>query len=39
VDWVAPDTLPGATIANAFVLSSDVEVSHELRRLVTRRQS
>jgi len=35
LDWVPPDLVPGAPIANVFVLSSDVEVTHELRRLVT----
>jgi hypothetical protein len=35
VDWVPADLVPGATIANVFVIASDVEVTHELRRLVT----
>ena len=35
IDWVPPNLVPGATIGNVFVISSDVEVTHELRRLVT----
>jgi len=35
IDWVPPNLVPGASISNVFVVSSDVEVTHELRRLVT----
>jgi hypothetical protein len=35
MDWVPPNLVPGATIGNVFVTSSDVEVTQELRRLVT----
>jgi len=35
VDWLPADLVPGATIANVFVIASDVEVTHELRRLVS----
>jgi hypothetical protein len=34
VDWVAADLVTGATIGDVFVTRSDVEVTHELRRLV-----
>jgi hypothetical protein len=34
VDWVPPDLVPGARLANAFVLSSDLEVTRQLQRLV-----
>ena len=36
IDWVPPNLVPGATVGNVFVNSSDVEMTHELRRLVTR---
>jgi hypothetical protein len=35
VDWLPAGLVPGARITNVFVISSDVEVTQELRRLVT----
>ena len=34
IDWVPENLMPDATISNVFVISSDVQVTHELRRLV-----
>jgi hypothetical protein len=34
IDWVATNLVPGVIIDNVFVISSDIEVTHELRRLV-----
>lgn len=36
IDWVPENLVPDATIGNVFVISSDVQVTHELRRLVNR---
>jgi hypothetical protein len=35
VDWVPTDLVPGATILDVHVVGSDVEVTPELRRLVS----